>query len=192
MADQNSAADPFDSLLGLEDQYYTEGYNLGVEDGSRAGRIEGRIFGLEKGFEKYAAMGALMGRSAVWEARSSEKASVDSDNTAESASDNERQSVAPLAGGPRLEKHIERLSALTEAESLPMQNNEEAVNEFDDRFRDATSKATLISKIVGEDSIDLDRAAPGDRGKAGGTRGPAKTGSSGKGAEIEDFSLPRR
>lgn len=62
--------DPFDSLLSLEDQYYSEGYELGVADGSRAGRIEGRVFGLEKGFEKFVAMGKLHGRAVVWNARS--------------------------------------------------------------------------------------------------------------------------
>ncbi|KAJ9665067.1 hypothetical protein H2201_004727 [Coniosporium apollinis] len=61
--------DPFDGLLDLEEEYYQEGYALGVADGSKAGRIEGRIFGLEKGFEKFAAMGALHGKAALWAAR---------------------------------------------------------------------------------------------------------------------------
>ncbi|KAI9815003.1 MAG: hypothetical protein M1827_002846 [Pycnora praestabilis] len=61
--------DPFESLLSLEDQFYDEGYQLGVADGYRAGRIEGRVFGLEKGFERYVAMGALHGKSAVWSGR---------------------------------------------------------------------------------------------------------------------------
>ncbi len=61
--------DPFDSLLSLEDKFYDEGHQLGIADGSRAGRIEGRVFGLEKGFEKYVAMGRLHGRSAVWSGR---------------------------------------------------------------------------------------------------------------------------
>lgn len=66
-------ADPFDTLLTLEDQYYSEGYEQGVTDGSTAGRIEGRIFGLEKGFEKFVAMGKLHGKAAVWDARAKEK-----------------------------------------------------------------------------------------------------------------------
>lgn len=61
--------DPFDGLLDLEERYYQEGYALGVADGSKAGRIEGRVFGLEKGFEKFAAMGALHGKAALWAAR---------------------------------------------------------------------------------------------------------------------------
>ncbi|KAI9879555.1 MAG: hypothetical protein M1830_008182 [Pleopsidium flavum] len=61
--------DPFDSVLNLEDKFYDEGYQLGVADGSHAGRIEGRVFGLEKGFEKYVGMGQMHGRSAVWAGR---------------------------------------------------------------------------------------------------------------------------
>ncbi|KAF2100705.1 hypothetical protein NA57DRAFT_74303 [Rhizodiscina lignyota] len=64
-----SNGDPFDSLLNLEDQYYSEGYEQGVADGSRAGRIEGRIFGLEKGFEKFVAMGKLHGKATIWTQR---------------------------------------------------------------------------------------------------------------------------
>jgi hypothetical protein len=59
-------SDPFDTLLTLEDTLYTTAYTLGASDGAHAGRIEGRIFGLEKGFEKFAALGALHGRAAVW------------------------------------------------------------------------------------------------------------------------------
>ena len=62
-------SDPFDDLLSLEDKFYKEGYDLGVSDGERAGRVEGRLFGLEKGFEKYAAMGRLHGRAIIWAGR---------------------------------------------------------------------------------------------------------------------------
>ncbi|KAK3670523.1 hypothetical protein LTR78_009627 [Recurvomyces mirabilis] len=61
--------DPFAPLLSLEQDYYTEGYSLGLNDGIRSGRIEGRIFGLEKGFDKFVQMGRLAGRAAVWDAR---------------------------------------------------------------------------------------------------------------------------
>ena len=66
--------DPFDDLLTLEDTLYTTAHNQGIADGARAGRIEGRIFGLEKGFEKFAALGELHGRGAVWGARISARA----------------------------------------------------------------------------------------------------------------------
>ncbi|MCJ1225430.1 hypothetical protein MMC12_002079 [Toensbergia leucococca] len=61
--------DPFDSLLGLEDAFYDDGFRLGVAEGNRAGNVEGRLFGLEKGFEKYVSMGKLYGRSVVWAGR---------------------------------------------------------------------------------------------------------------------------
>lgn len=65
----SSNTDVFADVLNLEDRYYKEGYDLGVADGSKSGRIEGRLFGLQKGFEKFLEMGKLNGRAAVWEAR---------------------------------------------------------------------------------------------------------------------------
>ena len=58
--------DLFDSLLTLEDQFYTEGYNQGVADGLVAGRIEGRQLGLERGFQRFFESGRLQGRAIVW------------------------------------------------------------------------------------------------------------------------------
>ena len=133
-----TTADPLDSLLSLEDQYYTEGFNLGVADGSRAGRIEGRIFGLEKGFEKFAGMGRLGGRAAVWRART------------ENGGDGE-SGLVKLDASERLTKHIHRLHTLADVSTLSTENSEDAVSEFDDRFKDATAKARLISRMIGED-----------------------------------------
>lgn len=58
--------DAFDSLFSLEETFYKEGYELGLADGKRAGLIEGRLTGLERGFEKFAQMGRLHGKCAVW------------------------------------------------------------------------------------------------------------------------------
>jgi hypothetical protein len=61
-----STDDPFDTLLTLEDQFYTEGYNQGLADGAVAGRTEGRQLGLERGFQKFLESGQLQGRAIVW------------------------------------------------------------------------------------------------------------------------------
>jgi hypothetical protein len=164
--------DLFDSVLNLEDDYYEEGYTQGVEDGSRAGRIEGRVFGLEKGFEKYLAMGQLNGRACVWAARvpsnmnsvPEEAGIIPSSKVLDQV---EKQGeveelpifhgiseLVPLSKNSRLERHITTLYALTEAESLSMQNNEEAVSDFDDRFKRAVSKAKVIQNIIGERNDD--------------------------------------
>ncbi|KAK4966022.1 hypothetical protein LTR66_003875 [Elasticomyces elasticus] len=180
--------DPFDSLLGLEDQYYAEGYKLGIADGSHGGRIEGRIFGLEKGFEKYAAMGVLAGRAAVWVARLQEDADAENnlslgnsgltvpesppglltargdlvrrsldrgkEQLPERSRDARGQPLIPsLSLNVRLDKHIQTLSALTEAGSLSKQNNEESVSDFDDRLKRADGKVKVIEKILGEPGI---------------------------------------
>ena len=50
----------------------------------------------------------------------------------------------------RLRKHVTLLYGLTEPESLSMENTEDAVTEFEDRYKRATTKAGMISKLVGE------------------------------------------
>lgn len=65
----NDNNNPLDNILTLEDQYYREGYDLGLTDGSHAGKLEGRATGLETGFEKFKQMGMLAGKTAVWAGR---------------------------------------------------------------------------------------------------------------------------
>jgi hypothetical protein len=155
----NPQPDDFDSLFNLEEEYYTEGYNLGVADGSRAGRIEGRLFGLEKGFEKFAAMGALAGRNAVWEAR------IPDQNSAATAEQSEFK-LPKLSGGARLQKHLQTLFALTEAESLSTENNEDSVSDFDDRLKRAEGKVKVIEKLVSEGPLVLETSQPAASGSA--------------------------
>ena len=192
--------DPFDSVLNLEAQYYTEGYNLGVSDGSKAGRIEGRIFGLEKGFEKFAEMGRLVGRAAVWSSRlSNGDADLERGGEREPAKGKvEGITVPRMSGSEKLRKHVQRLSDLADPETLPTENSEDAVSEYDDRLKDARAKATLISKLVGEDEASISPDSESRAGSSGITsRTPArfvrlKKNDAGKATgEIEDSdSLP--
>ena len=167
--------DIFDSLLGLENQYYRDGYDLGVRDGSRAGLIEGRLFGLERGFEKYAVMGKLHGQATIWAQRlrafgaegESEGASQEdrekqvtddlgeTNDTGQQPSQEEEKegiSTALLKFQPsaRLEKHIRTFYALAEPSSLSTENNEEPVSQFDDRLKRAQGKVKIIEKMIGE------------------------------------------
>ncbi|CAK1362831.1 unnamed protein product [Cercospora beticola] len=138
--------DVFEDVLNLEDRYYQEGYDLGVADGAKSGRIEGRTFGLEKGFEKFLEMGKLNGRAAVWEARLSSSRKPD-----DTSASSKNSVMPPLNGNERLRKHVERLAALSDPNGLSTKNDENDVSEFDDRLKDAKAKATLIARIVGED-----------------------------------------
>lgn len=164
---QTMETDPFDDLLGLEDQFYNEGHQLGVTEGAKAGKIEGRVFGLEKGFEKYMEIGKLHGRSIVWGARLPQKGAsgnVQSTSAAaagvtkgEESSNEEGQaamkSLPPLLKNTRLEKHIKTLYALAELDTLSTENTEEAVSDFDDRLKRAQGKIKLIEKVIGEESL---------------------------------------
>jgi hypothetical protein len=178
--------DPLDSLLSLEDQYHTEGYNLGLIDGARAGRIEGRTFGLEKGYEKFLELGRLGGRAAVWSARLS-PSSV-------SVSSGRDVQIPQLEASERRRKNVRRLCDLTDASTLSTENSEDAVGEFESRLKDARAKATLISRAVGEDGqFDVSADVSGSLPRTTGTKGVrlksegVKTGRGGEG-EMEDFS----
>ena len=156
--------DLFDGLLDLEDQYYHEGYDLGVKDGTQAGLLEGRLFGLEKGFEKYVAMGTMHGRSVLWAGmlpqfrpgRSSigdvsPVAIPDDTQKCPQREDMPAPGALPsIQSNARLEKHIRTLYALTEPSSLSTENNEDSVADFDDRLRRANGKIKMVETVLGE------------------------------------------
>ena len=188
MANEDSE-DPFDVVLNLEDQYYQEGFQAGVEDGSRAGLIEGRIFGLEKGFEKFFNMGKLSGRVCVWSARI-QKGKDSSGQSLEAGDDgNNVGGVRSLRYNERLDKHVQTLCALSELESLSTQNTEDAVNEFDDRLKRATAKVKVIESIVGEGHVDGDSQNKDITGRKEGEKlNLARSGNVVEG-NIEDFGI---
>lgn len=190
-------SDPFDDLLGLEDRFYNEGFQLGTTDGVKAGRIEGRVFGLEKGFEKYVEMGRLHGKTLVWAGRLSKthKPAMGTSqipagaNTEQAASSINKHSsspatLPPLPSSPRLEKHIKILYALTEPVSLSTDNSEDAVSDFDDRLKRAIGKVKIIEKLVGEEG-SASASGVGTNGSQGSRRNANKGGDS----NIEDMSV---
>lgn len=163
--------DPFDTILSLEDDFYKEGYDLGVSDGDHAGLVEGRLFGLEKGFEKFAAMGALHGRATIWAGRLPDKSSYqgvakeqsrevrtragleqpsEQEQSADSSQARSNGHVPRLQETARLETHVRTLYALAEPGSLSTENNEESVSEFDDRLKRAEGKIKIVEKLTGE------------------------------------------
>ncbi|KZF25701.1 hypothetical protein L228DRAFT_259091 [Xylona heveae TC161] len=190
--------DLFDGLLNLEDQFYDDGYRLGLADGAQAGRIEGRTFGLEKGLEKYRAMGKLHGKSTIWAGRlprtrlSGSARSANQCKTAPGSGSLEQSLngkgdqteshdfLATLSANPRLEKHIQTLYALSEPASLSTQNTEDAVSDFDDRYKRAAAKAKIVEKLVAEEIREEGQTTSGN-----GQRGTEGDG----GGSIEDVSV---
>jgi len=135
----------FDEVLGLEEQFYDDGFRQGHEDGVKAGRIEGRTFGLEKGFEKYVESGKIYGRSLIWANRSLHYQARRPGNTVETS-----KKLPNLPDNPRLTKHLKVLHAVSESASLSTENSEEAVSDFDDRLKRAHAKAKIVERMVGE------------------------------------------
>ena len=157
--------DPFDDLLTLEDTLYTTAHSQGVADGARAGRIEGRIFGLEKGFEKFASLGELHGRGAVWGSRlparvpapiPSAQDPSHATPTLSPESPNQPSTITttqlPAIQNPtsRLQSNISLLYHLTDPPTFSTSNTEADVADFDDRVKRAGAKAKVIERIIGE------------------------------------------
>jgi len=123
----------------------------------KAGQIEGRTFGLEKGFEKYVESGILHGKSLVWANRVPQFQKgkyffISTSKTSESLDDGNKplSSLQPFPDNPRLAKHVKVLHALAESDTLSTENSEEAVSDFDDRFKRAQAKAKIIERMAGE------------------------------------------
>lgn len=150
----------FDAVLDLEEEFYDTGFQQGLVDGVKAGRIEGRTFGLEKGFEKYIESGRLYGKSIIWlnqisashipephtTVKRTSTSSITFDTPGQTSSSS--RSLPTLPTNHRLAKHIKTLHALSESESLSIENTEEAVTDFDDRTKRAQGKAKVIERIV--------------------------------------------
>ena len=153
--------DPFDDLLGLEDDFYKEGFEAGVNDSGHAGLIEGKLFGIEKGYEKALEIGKARGRALVWQQRlqdggNSSAAKLSSSSTPRLTPTSDKDlttSIAellPLPSNARLKKHIEILSSLTDPMTIPKDNSDESVSEVDERITKIRARIKMISNLVGE------------------------------------------
>ncbi|EQB52546.1 hypothetical protein GCG54_00010996 [Colletotrichum gloeosporioides] len=145
--------DPFDDVLNLEEQFFAEGFRQGTADGILAGKIEGRSVGLAKGYEKFLESGRIHGRSVVWANRLSlpqKTAAGARASSSEEEKESKTCSLPPLAPNARLEKNVTAAFALVEPETLSKENNDDAVNDFDDRFKRAQGKVKIIERMTGE------------------------------------------
>lgn len=187
MSTNEPSSDPLDSLLSLEEQYHHEGRALGIAEGEATGRIEGRVFGLEKSFEKFLELGKLGGRAAVWNSRLPDSGSNSNSSSGGLEVGKEESGLGPLNGGAseRLTRHVRRLVELTDQDDVSRENNEEGVQDFDDRLREAKAKAVLVERLVGEGK---ETGSGGQAVKRAGVKSTQKSG----GGEMEDFGgLPR-
>jgi hypothetical protein len=180
--------DILDNILSLEEQFYQEGYDLGVIDGARAGYTEGSVFAVEKSFEKLLQLGRLYGRALVWnqrlissplstqspEGEQPEKKEEDAINT------DIINSMPALHQGSRLAKNIQTLLALVDPATLVLQNTEDAVSEIEERLKGAALKVKLIQRALGESSL-------GDGSAGDAALGEGRGGGDGSGS-IEDIS----
>jgi len=157
--------DILDSVLGLEDAAYQAGFEEGKADGAEAGYTEGRTFGFEQGYQKALEMGKLYGRALMLDAcianpnlisnqtanpshigRAIANTLIADPKNHHAASDTLKAPI--LSDNPRLKKHIDLLLKLTNPDTLPTENSDEAVEEFDDRMKKAVAKAKVIDRMI--------------------------------------------
>jgi hypothetical protein len=142
-----------DSLLNLEDDFYSSGHAQGLQDGLRQSRFESRVFGVEQGFQKAIVMGRLQARAKLWSARLGVE--KEKGPGLERGSDEVRAKTLPLLKAQErlqktLEKHVERLLVYVDPITLSPANTDDDVAEFDDRLKKALAKVKVIERMIGE------------------------------------------
>ncbi|KAK6334325.1 hypothetical protein TWF730_003540 [Orbilia blumenaviensis] len=187
--------DLLDSVLNLEEEYYTLGHQEGSLAAAKTGRLEGRAFGIETAFQKYLTLGVIKGRTKVWSSRSSISPTSTSESETKMAITN-----------PRHIKHLELLQTLTT--TPPIRNEEEDVEEVDDRIRRGKAKVKILENTLKEGVPDDDDDDDDDdednnyndndskqKGKKKGSKKPsgiAISGATGLETEFEDFKIRKR
>jgi hypothetical protein len=163
----NMASDPFDDVLNLENHFYDEGYSQGMQDGLQAGKIEGRTMGLEKGYAKFLESGRLFGKAVVWANRlpkstptTEVQRQMDHQGSNGSLKESPACKLPPLNSNQRLEKNISTVYALLEPDTLSTENDDDAVNDFEDRIKRAQGRVKIIERAVGEGIIKESSIAP--------------------------------
>lgn len=148
-----------DSLLNLEDDFYTSGLEQGRRDGLRQSSFESRVFGVEQGFQKAVLMGRLQARARIWAARlksqQTQGTKETEPSTRQEGEDGISTGIPPLQANERLqktlEKHVEKLLQLVDPKTLSSANTDEDVGDFDDRLKKAEAKAKVIELLVREE-----------------------------------------
>ncbi|KAK9450151.1 uncharacterized protein V1518DRAFT_194236 [Limtongia smithiae] len=150
----DSMDDLFDSLLNLESTFYEQGYAEGFADGLRAGTSEGKQFGLQTGFRRFLSAGILQGRCEIWSSTAPDDAAPARERTRQSqhkqqrASDNDNENetdLTPLSGG-RASRQLRILQDLVI--DVPTQNDEAAVDEFENRMKRARARAKVVQRLM--------------------------------------------
>lgn len=100
-----------------------------------------------------------------------------------------------LPSNSRLQNNITLLHSLTDPLTFSTDNTEEAVADFDDRFKRAGAKAKVVERIVGENDAASSSKSP-DGSPARGKSGPVRVAGEGKKERkgddsIEDFAGSR-
>ena len=128
--------DPFDEILGLEDEYYDQGFKQGLADGSSAGREEGLFFGIRSGTAKARELGKVRGRLCVWQ---------------------QRVRSGALGEHRTLMRQLEELEGIVKENHTD--NTAEEVERLEEQVRRAVRKVDMIARLLDEKGVGRARAA---------------------------------
>lgn len=149
-------SDLLESVLGLEEKFYNEGYQLGLADGARAGYTEGSVFAVEKGFTQALEVGKLYGKALVWNQRFVSRTFDQSSSSVPGSEDSTAvhtdlcYGMPEIRGESRVARNIQLLLGLVDPATLSLENTEDAVSDMEERLKGAQLKTKLIQRSLGE------------------------------------------
>lgn len=150
-------SDLLESVLGLEEKFYHEGYQLGLADGARAGYTEGSVFAVEKGFTQALEVGKLYGKALVWNQRFVSRTLDQSSSSSGPRSEDSPAvhtdlcyGMPEIRGESRAARNIQLLLGLVDPATLSLENTEDAVSDMEERLKGAQLKTKLIQRSLGE------------------------------------------
>ncbi|QKX56466.1 uncharacterized protein TRUGW13939_03571 [Talaromyces rugulosus] len=154
-------SDLLESVLGLEEKFYHEGYQVGLADGARAGYTEGSVFAVEKGFAQALEVGKLYGKALVWNQRFASRTvdrSGSSSGTKPTLGGDDLPAIhtdlcygmPEIRGESRVARNIQLLLGLVDPATLSLENTEDAVSDMEERLKGAQLKTKLIQRSLGE------------------------------------------
>jgi flagellar biosynthesis/type III secretory pathway protein FliH len=115
-------------------RFYEEGYNDGLQAGTKAGFAEGREFGVQTGYQRFLDLGLLQGRVIVWE-----------------------EQVADLPESKQ-QKTVERLQQIKqlihqEEPTYFLSNDSVVVHQYETMMKKAKAKVRTLAASIGSEKV---------------------------------------
>lgn len=144
----------FDSLLGLEEEFYTDSYNSAFEKGSEHTQRDGKQFGIQTGFQRFILVGALKRVSEILISLKEENSDSGNNNDTEVAIDRRKGKTARLHKS--LVEILKTLEKFYSEDVIQVSNTPREVDFFEEQMKKIKSKAKTVYSQLGYKSLYAD------------------------------------